>query len=47
MFYQNFEYLENILEDPLQVHAQSLSHAWLFATPQTVAQQAALSIGLS
>ena len=27
------------------VHAQSLSHIWLFATPRTVARQAPLSLG--
>ena len=31
----------------LYVHAQSLSHVWLFVTPRTVAHQAPLSMGFS
>ena len=27
------------------VHAQSISHVWLFAAPRTVAHQAPLSLG--
>ena len=43
-------YIPSLLDFlPIQVtrvHAQSLSHVWIFATLQTVARQAPLSMGL-
>ena len=36
-----------VLIQTITVHAQSLSHVWLFATPWTVTHQGPLSVGFS